>query len=114
MSPLQPPRIGELRDTIAILNVTAPYDANGAGTVVSTFASNVRAKVSPLGGDLREETQEHQQYTQRYDIWIRYLKGVTAFQQLDWGGTRLIQTGPPEDFGRWLLLHAEERTSRRL
>jgi SPP1 family predicted phage head-tail adaptor len=108
------PRIGELKDLIDIVNVTAPYDLTGAGTVVSTFARNVRAKISPLGGSLNEETQQIQVFSQTYNIWIRYLTGVTAFQQIEWSGTRLVMTGPPEDFGRWLLIHAEERTSRKL
>jgi head-tail adaptor len=109
------PNIGELKDIISIVNVTTPYKASsGEGELVSTHASNIRAKIEPLGGDLYEETQQAQTYRQSYRIWIRYLADVTAFQQIVYGSKRLIMNGPPEDFGRWLLIHAEERFSRSL
>ncbi len=108
------PSIGELKDLIGIVNVTVPYGLDGAGTIVSTFKSNVRAKIEPLGGGLTEESQQIQSYNQGYNIWIRHINGVTAFQQISWSGKRLVMTGPPEKIGRWLLLHAEERTTREL
>jgi head-tail adaptor len=107
------PNIGELQDVISIINVTSPYKKSTMeGTLVSTHASNIRAKIEPLGGEMYEETQAMQTYRQSYRIWIRYLAGVTAFQQITYGTKRLIMNGPPEDFGRWLLIHAEERFSR--
>jgi len=107
------PAIGELKDVISIIEVTKPFLASsGAGTLVSTVADSIRAKVEPLGGDLYEETQQIQTYRQVYRIWIRYRDGITAFQQIIYGTKRLIMTGPPEDFDRWLLLHAEERFSQ--
>ena len=110
------PRTGELKELIDILDVREPYDTNWAGTVVSTLAAGVRAKITPLGGDIVESTQETQTCRQAYDIWIRYRGGVTAFQQIDWGGRRLVLTGPPEEISRnrWLLIHAEERTDKTL
>lgn len=107
------PTIGELRESIDILNVGKPYGVNGAGTVLSTFRSSVRAKIVPLGGELVSDTQARQTYAERYDVWIRHIAGVNAFQQLDWAGTRLAQTAPPETIGRWILFHAEEATSRK-
>jgi hypothetical protein len=108
------PRTGELKELIDILNVREPYDINWVGTVVSTFAAGVRAKITPLGGDIVESTQESQTGRQAYNVWIRYRDGVTAFQQIDWGGRRLVLTGPPEEISRrrWLLIHAEERTDK--
>jgi head-tail adaptor len=110
------PRTGELKERIDILNVREPFDVNWAGTIVSTFAAGVRAKITPQGSDIVESTQETQTGSQAYDIWIRFREGVTAFQQIDWGGRRLVLTGPPEEIirRRWLLIHAEERTSRKI
>ncbi len=102
-----------MKELIDILDVGEPFDLNWTGTVLSTFAAGVRAKVTPLGGDIAESTQETRTGRQAYNIWIRYREGITAFQQIGWGGRRLMQTGPPEEIfrRRWLLIHAEERTS---
>lgn len=109
------PRISELTERIDFLNVTSPYDTNWVGTIVSTHASNVWAKIDYLGGGLTEMTQQEQVSSQPYNIWIRWRDGITAFQQIDWEGQRLIMTGPPEEIGNnWLLIHAESRTSRNL
>ena len=108
------PRIAELTEKIDILNVTAPYDSNYVGTIVSTFARAVWAKVESLQGGLTEFSQQEQATSQPYNLWIRYRDGVTAFQQLDWEGQRLVQTGPPEEIGTYLLIHAEARAVRTL
>ena len=110
------PRTGELKERIDIINVREPYDINWVGTVVSMFASGISAKITPRGGDIIESTQEIQTGRQACDIWIRFREGITAFQQIDWGGRRLVLTGPPEEIirRRWLLIHAEERTDRNL
>jgi head-tail adaptor len=110
------PRPSELKERIDIISVREPYDINWVGTVISTFAAGVRAKITPQGSDIIESTQETQTGRQAYSIWIRYREGITAFQQIDWGGRRLVLTGPPEEIfrRRWLLIHAEERTSRNI
>jgi len=110
------PRPGELKESIDILNVREPFDVNWVGTIVSKFAAGVRAKITPRGGDIVESTQETQTARQIYDVWIRYREGVTAFQQIDWGGRRLALTGPPEEIVRrkWLLVHAEELMDRKI
>ena len=110
------PRTGELKERIDILNIREPFDLNWVGTIYSTFATGVPAKIIPRGGDIIESTQETQTGRQAYDIWIRYRSGVTAFQQIDWRGRRLVLTGPPEEIvrRRWLLIHAEERTARNI
>ncbi len=94
------PRTGELKERIDILNVREPYNINWVGTAVSTFTSGMRTKITPQGGDIIESTQETQTGRQAYDIWIRFREGVTAFQQIDWGGRRLVLTGPPEEIIR--------------
>ena len=106
------PAIGELKEILDIVNVTAPYQLDGSGKIVSTFCAGVRAKVDYGGGQLADQTQEIQIYTQDYRIWIRYRRGVTAFQQIAWRGKRLIITAPPEPFGQFLLINAQETISR--
>ena len=107
------PTIGELNELIDILEVGPPFSVTGAGTVISTFRSNVWAKIVPLGGADISDTQQTQAYTQHYNVWIRTISGITAFQQFDWTGTRLTQTAPAEAIGRsWLLLHVEEKMVR--
>jgi head-tail adaptor len=106
------PTIGELIEAIDIVNVTAPYRLDGSGKIVSTFCANIPAKAEPVGGQLSKQTQKVEVYTQDYRIWIRYRRGVTPFQQIVWDGARLIITAPPEQFGNFLLINAQETVSR--
>jgi head-tail adaptor len=114
-----PPKLGELREYISFVNVTAPYDGESEGTVSSTEAY-AWAKITPLAGGIVETTLQEQTARQGYDIWIRYKSGITAFQQIVWGSKRLVMTGPPEPFDRygningrhWMLIHAEEKATR--
>jgi head-tail adaptor len=112
---LRLPNFSDLDERIDILNVTAPYDANGNGTIVSVAAANIWASVEPLGGDLGAITQNLQQCTQAYRVWIRSRTGLEPWQQIRWGDKRLVISGPLEDFeSRFTLIHAEEKTSRSL
>lgn len=106
------PTIGELTEFIDIVNVAPPYGINGSGRIVSTFCSNVRAKIDYGGGQQAAQTQEIEAYTQDFRVWIRYRRGVTPFQQIIWEGARLVITAPPEQFGGWLLINAQENLSR--
>lgn len=106
------PTIGELVEVIDIVNVAAPYGVDGSGTIVSTFCKGIWAKIDFGGGQQAAQTQEIEAYTQDYRVWIRYRRGVTPFQQVVWGGTRLVITAPPEQFGDWLLINAQETLSR--
>ena len=109
------PAIGQLRDQIDIINVTAPYDLSGAGTLVSTQASGVWAKIEPLGGEVGVDTMQIQNCVQAYRVWIRYRTDLTPWMQIQWGTKRLVIAGPIEPMEkRFLLIHAEERTSRKL
>jgi len=101
------PRIGEFRELIDILNVGSPYSVDGSGTVISTFKSSIAAVVNPLGGKRDVETQQIQKFSQSYDIWIRYISGVTSFQQIVWDDLRMIMRAPPEKIGNFLLIHAD-------
>jgi len=107
------PKIGELKERIDILNVTAPYDTEMNGTIASTALSGLWAKIEPLGGSVDVANNQVQTCAQEYRVWIRYRKGLTPWQQIRWGTKRLVITGPLENMEkRFLLIHAQERTSR--
>jgi head-tail adaptor len=109
------PHIGELKERIDILNVTAPYDVERKGTIVSTAVSGLAAKIEPLGGSVDAENMQVQTCVQDYRIWIRYREGLTPWQQIKWGSKQLAIIGPIENMEkRFLLIHAQERTSRSL
>ena len=104
-----------MNERIDILNVTSPYDNDGNGTIASMAVSGIWASIEPLGGTIDAETQQIQTCIQAYRVWIHYRKDVNPWQQIRWGSRRLIISGPVEDFDkRFLLIHAEERTSREL
>jgi len=105
---------GELKETIDILEVREPYGVTGEGTVGRVIASGIRAKIEPLGGGVDAETMQSQKCRQQYRVWIRYRDGLTAFQQLQWRGQRLMIDGPPEHLEQWILLHAYSVTVRKL
>lgn len=109
------PQVGELKERIDILNVTAPYNLDGAGTIVSVAAGGLWAKIEPLGGEVGAQGMQIQSCTQAYRVWIRYRTGLTPWQQIRWGGRRLTIAGPMEEMERrFILIHAEERTSRQI
>lgn len=110
-----PPKIGELFETISVLNVTTPYSVEGFGTQSSIYKNRIRAKIEPLGGQKDELTQDIQTFQQYYRIWIWYDGGVTAFQEISWAGKRLVITAPPEQIGaNWLLINCRETVSRKV
>jgi head-tail adaptor len=107
------PQIGELKEIIDIVNVSAPYDLEMKGAVASVAVSGLRAKVEPLGGSVDIESNQVQTAAQEYRIWIRYRDGLTPWQQIKWGTRQLAITGPIENMqNRFLLIHAQERTSK--
>lgn len=113
--PMILPHIGELKERIDILNVTAPYDQERVGTIVSVAAAGLWAKIEPLGGDVGVEAMNVQTCIQAYRVWIRYMPGLGPWQQIRWGSRRLSIAGPLEEMGRrFILIHAEERTSREI
>lgn len=109
------PAIGQMKERITIVNVSAPYDLEGHGTVSSVQVSGLWAKIEPLGGALGEHTMNIQSCTQAYRVWIRYRTDLTPWMQIVWGTKRLVIAGPIEPMEkRFMLIHAEERTSRKL
>jgi hypothetical protein len=106
------PRAEELRQRIRIINVTEPFIEGGEGTEVSTHA-RARARIYAEGGSMEGNTLEDQIATQTYEVTMRYIKGVTAFQQIVWGSKRLVMTDVPVNWSqanRWLVFHARETT----
>lgn len=107
---MNPPIANEMRHRIRIDAVEPPYDSRGIGTFVSTLAT-VWARISPQGGSAQNISQEERSSTESFEIWIRYLAGVTAHHQITWGSRKLVITEPPRDFDlrhKWLQIQAEE------
>jgi hypothetical protein len=105
-------RAQELKHTISIINVTEPFTEGGEGTYESTYAT-MRARIYEQGGSMEGNTIEDQVATQTYEIAMRYIQGVTAFQQIVWGNKRLVMTDVPINWSqanRWLIFHARETT----
>jgi head-tail adaptor len=107
------PTAQELRHLITIINVEAPYTEGGEGTELSTHA-RVRARIYDMGGSLQGgENIQEQQSVQSFEITIRYIPDVTAFQQIKWGTRRLVITAPPSNWtaaNKWLVIQAQETT----
>lgn len=109
------PAIGELKEVIDIVDVGPPYDLEMVGTIISTAAAGLWAKIEPLGGSVDVDSNQVQTATQDYRVWIRYRTGLTPWQQIRWGGKRLAIVGPLENMqNRFLLIHAQEKTSKRV
>lgn len=107
------PAIGEMKDKIDIINVDPPYNSEMKGTQTSVAAAGIWAKIEPLGGSVDIESQQVQTAMQEYRIWIRYRDGLTPWMQIKWGTKQLAITGPLENMqNRFLLIHAQERTSK--
>jgi len=108
-----PPKISELRERVKLVTIKTPVSVNGIGTVDAVFRTNLPAKFEPLGGNQLEASQEAQEFAQDYNVWIRYIKGVTPFMQVIWltkNNRQLTFTAPPEEMEnkRWLLLHCQD------
>lgn len=108
-----PPKVAELRERITLTVPKVPFNVQEQGTSFKTFRSNIPAKFEPLGGAEVESTQETKEFSQDYNVWIRYIKGVTPFMQVQWqskNNRELVFTAPPEEMQnrRWILLHCQE------
>lgn len=106
---------GALRHKILIQIVTAPFGQDGVGSNPTTFATTY-AEITVTGGSREDETLGRQKAVENYEIWIRYIPGLTAFMQIYWVAEQktLVQTDTPTDPDQrknWLILHAKE-TSR--
>jgi head-tail adaptor len=103
----------ELNQFIEFKNVGAPFDASSKiGVVISTFAS-AWARITDLGGSMDAEDMQHPTQIQGFEIWCRYIEGLTGFMQISWGTRSLTITGPPQKtadmHGRmWWIIRAEE------
>ena len=109
----------EMKEYVSFVNVTAPFDASSkAGTAGTTFAT-AWVKIEDQGGQMDAEDMQHQTQLQGFEIWCRYIDGLTGFMQIHWGSRILIITGPPQKTmdskGRlWWLIAAQEITEHEL
>ncbi|MFA5388067.1 MAG: head-tail adaptor protein [Candidatus Paceibacterota bacterium] len=114
-----PPKCHELRERVTLIIPKVPYNVQGPGTDFKTFRSNIPAKFEPLGGNAVESTQETTEFAQDYNVWIRYIRGVTPFMQVTWASKnnrQLTFTAAPEEMEnkRWLLLHCQEIIGKKI
>ncbi len=115
------PRPQELNQHIQFINVKAPFDASsGVGTEDSPLiAFDAWAAIADLGGDVEATDQQTQSQVQQFEIWSRYIDGLTGFHQILWGPKRLVIKGSPQKVmdaqGRpWHTMRAQEQTERSL
>ena len=104
----------ELNQLITFQTATGAKLLRGGRVTLVTYTT-AYARITELGGFLETETMELQAANQRYDIWTRYIAGVTAFMQILWGTKALVILAPPvkviDGEGRqWLQISAEEKT----
>ena len=112
------PKPHELTERITFINVEPPYGINRVGTKTSDFAT-VWARITEGGGRLEKEDQSDEAQIKDYEIWTQCLDGVTGFMQIEWNGSVLEMTDPPQcvtdGAGRaWLLISAQEVTERQV
>lgn len=99
------PSLGELKETITFKKVDTLED------VVSTYRT-VRARVTTLNADITEDTKTSTVARSTYEIWIRYLTGITMDMRVYWGTKVLTLTSLPVEQVRrqWMSFTAEELT----
>ena len=114
------PRAQELNQHIQFINVKPPFDASsGVGTEDSPLGvfADAWAAIADLGGTVDPIDQETQSQVQDFEIWTRYIDGLTGFHQILWGSRRLVIKGSPQKAidaqGRpWWTMRAQEQTER--
>ncbi len=109
------PTAQELDQRITLQTVLGgPYSAvTKVSQNVQTFA-RPWAKITQVGsGELGFESQEERSQRLQWEIWIRYLDGVSGLMQIVWKGRTLVQTGTPQlvtdlNNRRWWVMMAQE------
>lgn len=99
------PSIGELKERITFQKIDTLEN------VVSTLCT-VYARVTPLSARISGDTETSTQCTAEYEIWIRYLTGITQDMRVIWGSKTLTLTSMPTEQVRkqWMMFTAEEIT----
>lgn len=112
------PRAHEYNEPIELINVRGPFNATtGVGVKVSTFDTG-HACIRDLGGALDAPIQQNRSQAHEYEVWYRYIDGLTGLMQIVWGAKTLVITGTPQKVvdaqGRrvWLMRaqHVTEQT----
>jgi SPP1 family predicted phage head-tail adaptor len=103
------PTAQELRHLITIQTMTDSQAADGEAIETASTFSRAWARISPRSGS---EDYLAQGITASvvYDIWIRYVSGVTPKMQILWGDRTLnIESARNFDaLNRWLVIAATE------
>lgn len=107
----------ELIEKILFMNTEPPYAAVSREATETTTFATAWARITETGGTKDNVDQEHQSQTKTFEIWCRYIDGVTAWMQISWGTRTLTLTGPPQKVvdrnnRRWMLIQATEITER--
>lgn len=108
----------ELRERLTFQNVTAgPYSAVArTSQTVMNFRTCYARIIQQGGGELAIDTQQSQSSASNYEIWIRFVEGITGFMQIAWGARTLTISEPPQKFidsngRRWWIIQAREVVS---
>lgn len=102
----------QFTEHVEFVNVAGPYDAvKKTGVETSVFA-DAWAYIRDLGGTLDVSDQQHQTQTKEYEIWVRYIEGLTGLVQMKWDARMLVITPPQkitDERGRlWWTFNAQE------
>ncbi|MFM1815270.1 MAG: hypothetical protein RLZ98_1965 [Pseudomonadota bacterium] len=104
------PRIGELRDLLALEEPVRAEDTGGGAIVTWSEVSQVWARITPtVGGEKVVADGVRERIT--HEIVIRFRPGINATMRLN-GGGRTFEIKAAFDIGerrRWLRLLTEER-----
>lgn len=108
------PQAQELREKIVFQTATGAKNIRGGRVTLVTYAT-AWARITEGGGGIETETQAVQAQVQSFEIWTRWIEGVTGFMQILWGSRILVQTEPPQKVidsrnRQWWLITAEEKT----
>lgn len=107
------PLAQELNELITFQTATGAKLLSGGRATLTTFTT-AYARIREIGGFLETETMQLQAQNQRYDVWTRWIDGITGFMQIAWGAKILVIVAPPvkvidSEGRRWWQIIAEEK-----
>ncbi len=106
---MKPPTANELREKVIIRSMTETRGADGSVIETPATFATVWARIIPLSGNENFVAQGIDASVV-YDIWTRYIAGVTPQMNILWGSRTLtIQSVRNYDERRrWLVIAATE------
>jgi head-tail adaptor len=113
------PRAQELNQRISFMSPSGSINAGKRLAESSTFYASAYARITEGTGSVTNEDQQHQSQSQEFEIWTRYIVGITAFMEIQWGTRTLTIADTPQKVldkhnRPWLLIRAEEVIERSL